>query len=151
MVRSKIAKTLGALAAALALTALVQSPASAAPVPKNWTTSYPTWGNAKCSSPITLTDSRHVIIACMEYGNGYVQPYALVLNSNADARYVPATLLSSFSDAKCPVTSMPGNSTRVCQGNIEQAPAGCNDVGGLMNYFWYEDHWVWLPVVRVCR
>ncbi|NUU24301.1 MAG: hypothetical protein HOV68_22775 [Streptomycetaceae bacterium] len=147
--RAKAAKTLGVLASAAALTALAQGPASAGTA--SWTTSYPTFGNATCSSSATLSDGKHVMIACLRYGGGYYQPYTLVMNSNTSTRLLPQTNPTALGVGYlCDPSSLPGNATRSCNGPKLSYPSGCNDVRNVTHYVWYANKTLSSPSVRLC-
>jgi hypothetical protein len=151
MNRSKIFKTVGTLGTAIALATLVHGTASAAS--GTWSSSYPTWGTATCSSAVQLTDSGHVMLSCIEYGGTSLQAYTVVINADSSDRLLPETnpVLNGIGiGVVCDPAVIGTNSTKFCAGPKLSISSGCNNYNNKTNYTWYTDKVLYSPTVNRC-
>ncbi|WP_406284122.1 hypothetical protein [Embleya sp. NBC_00896] len=153
MFRSKIARTLGVVGAAAALTAVAQGPASAATV--NWSTSYPNLGNTICSSSTVLSQTGVQLLTCMSWGGGKVQSYTIAVNGQAASVLVPevktGVTLNSNATNTCAAIAMPASSSRFCSGPKLNVPAGtCTTMFAFTNYTWFTAQAQWSPSRQIC-
>jgi hypothetical protein len=149
MSRSKMLKTVGTLGTAIALATLVQGTAGAAT--GVWSSSYPTWGTAKCSSSAQLSDSGHVMISCIMYGGTSVQAYTVVMNGNNADRLLPETnpVLNGLG-VVCAPALISGNNTKFCAGPKLGIASGCHNFNNKTNYVWYTNKVLYSPTVNRC-
>jgi hypothetical protein len=151
MNRSKIFKTVGTFGTAIALATLVQGSASAGTA--NWSSSYPTWGTATCSSAAQLSDSQHLMFACIEYGGSYVQSYTVVVNGNSSDRLLPETnpVINGLGiGLECDVAVISGSNTKFCASQKLPINSGCHNYSNKTNYTWYTDKVLYSPTVNRC-
>ncbi|GAA3224892.1 hypothetical protein [Actinocorallia longicatena] len=147
MNRSQIFKTVGTLGTALAMATVVQGSASA----NAWSSSYPTWGTATCSSAAQLSDSQHVIISCIMYGGTSVQGYTVVMNGNGSDRLLPETNpVVGGLGIVCDPAVIGGSSTKFCLGPKLGIAAGCHNFTNKTNYTWYTAKVLSSPTVNRC-
>ncbi|MBO2447818.1 hypothetical protein J4573_12010 [Actinomadura barringtoniae] len=149
MNRSKTLRIAGTLGAAVALAAALEGTASAAPA---WSSSYPTWGDAKCSSPTSLSDSKHVIITCLRYDSNWAEPYTIVMNSNSSDRLLPKSQpgYSLLGHSVCDAGGIGKQSTKYCLGPKLSLAKGCNSWPAYTYYTWYTDKYQYSPEVNLC-
>jgi hypothetical protein len=149
VIRSKIAKALGVVATVFALGALAQGPASAGT--STWTSTYPTFGNATCTDPVTVYTGVQVI-GCLAYGSGKVQGYTLGVNTSGRTNPLPGVQTGAFifntTATSCVATSVPNNIMKSCNGTVYTlTPGGCYDMLGFTTF---GDRTIYTPAVRVC-
>jgi hypothetical protein len=151
MNRSKIFKTVGTFGTAIALATLVQGTASAGS--GTWSSSYPTWGTATCSSPAQLSDSQHLMYSCIEYGGSYVQAYTVVINGNSSDRLLPQTnpVINGIGiGLECDPAVIGASSTKFCASQKWPILSGCHNYNNKTNYTWYTDKVLYSPTVNRC-